>query len=213
MTPYERIFLDKFFQLHGKHLYADEWNSNAIYFLNSVSPKIVGFDFTSDEMNSLMKQGENLNKMAVKNAKGVEKHIIKHLNRVFFTDNRRTAYEYHGKVIAYDFINSECIDENGKSHLCKITLKLSSELVDEPYLELFDPDVSENALGKYKQILVSEAIIKYLIKHGKPYKQDELLLLLEEEFHNVYPKSIKFDYSMVKENMKRMFALWDKIEK
>jgi hypothetical protein len=213
MKPNERIALNDFYQLYGRHLYAEEWNNNAIYFLNSKSPTLVGFDLSSDELDALIKQGQHLNKMAVQNAKEITKHLIKHLNRVFFIDNQRTSYEYHGEVIEYDFINSKCIDNEGKSHLCEITLKPSSDLIDRSDIDLFDPDVSDNALSKYKQILVSEAILKHLIYYGMPANNEELLQILKQDFQSKYSKKEKFSDNVVRENIKRMLSIWQEIKK
>jgi hypothetical protein len=181
--------------------------------LNSKKPHLIGFELSSEQMDELISRGDDLNKMAVENAKKVDKHFVKHLDKVFFTDNYRTTYEYHGEVRSFDFQNSRCTDEEGKEHLCRITLKSSSEFIDKANVDLFDPNVSDNSLAKHKQILTSEAILKYLIFYGMPANNEELLHILKEDFHSKYSENEKFSDNIVRENIKRMLSVWHEIQR
>lgn len=206
MKPNERICLNDFYQLHGQHLYAGEWNNNVIYFLNSKTPDLTGLHFPSDEMNALMSQGNHLNKMAVGNAKGVETHFRKHLDKVFFSDNFRTSYEYHGEIAAYDFINSECIDIEGKSHSCWITLKSSSEFINHKNIQLFDPNVSKSLKNNNKALLVSKAVLVHFDYFGIPSNRKTLVAKIVDEYLAVYEDSV--NENLVYEAIAVMSDFW-----
>lgn len=190
MKPNKRIYLDDFYQLHGRHLYADEWNDNAIYFLNSKSPTLIGFDLSSKEMDTLMSQGTHLNKMAVDNAKKAQVHFIKHLDKVFFNDNFREPYKYRGEVLDYIFIGSKCIDSQGKSHICQITLKPSSEFVDKKSIQFFDPNVSQTIRKNNKAILVSKAVLLHFDFFGIPANKKLLIAKIQDEYQAIYGEQV-----------------------
>lgn len=208
MKPNERILLSDFYQLHGRHLYADEWNNNAIYFLNSKAPGITGLGFLSDEVTALMNQGGHLNKMAVANAKGVEAHFRKHLDKLFVSDNFRTSYEYHGEIAAYDFINSECIDMEGKSHSCWITLKSSSEFIDKNSIQLFDPNVSDTLKKNNKALLVSKAVLIHFDFFGVPSNRKPLVAKILSEYQSVYGESV--NENLIYDAIAVMSDFWNK---
>lgn len=191
MKPNERISLDDFYQLHGRQLYAENWNNYAIYFLNSKSPTLIGFDLSSVEMKALIDQGEYLNKMAVQNAKKVEAHFRKHLDKVFFSDNFRTSYEYHGEVMSYNFEDSECLDSKGKNHVCWITLKPSSEFVDEKSIQLFDPNFSKTLQKSNKALLISKAVLIHFDCFGIPANRKQLISKIRDEYHAIYGQKVK----------------------
>lgn len=176
--------------MHGRHLYGEHWNCNALYFLNSKKPNLVGFEIPIDELETLVSQGEHLNEMAVENAKAVTKHLIKHLDRFFLSDNYRTLYAYDGEVIDYDFINSECIDAKSKSHLCWITLKPSSEFIDQKSIQLFDPNVSKTMQKNNKGVLVSKAVLVYFDFFGIPANRKVLVSKVIDEYQSVYGESV-----------------------
>lgn len=208
MKPNERILLSEFYQLHGRQLYSDHWNDKAIYFLNSKNPKLVGFDLSSDQIEALLSQGEHLNKMAVDNAKKVEKHFIKHLDKVFFSDNYRTSYEYHGEVLSFSFQDSICVCKDGDEHLCQITLQTSSEFVDGQSLELFDPSVSETLKKNNKAVLVSKAVLLYFDHFGIPANRKVLVAKIQDEYLRVYNESV--NENLIYDAISVMSDFWNK---
>lgn len=206
MRPNERIFLDKFYQLCGHRFYGDKWNEYALYFLNSKSPDLTALSLPSDKLEKLMESGEGLNKMAVKNAFKVEAYLIKHGDRVYFTDNFKTSYEYHGEVLAYDFINSNCIDSDGKSHLCRVTLKPSSEFIDKKSIQLFDPNAPKSLQKNNKALLVSKAVLRYFDSYGIPASYKELIGEIQDGYKDVYGQNVR--EKMVYETISVMADFW-----
>jgi hypothetical protein len=213
MKPTNRITLDKFYQLHGQHYKGNQWSKYAIHFLNYANPDLTDLNIPDEDRQWIENNKGLLHEMAVENAKACESHLREHLNLVFFSDNGRTFYEYDGHTDMYDYINSTCENSDNKTHYCKITLKSSSALVNSVKVDLFDPDIANDALGKYKQILISEAILKYLTYYGPPENQEELFRILKEDFHTKYPQNVKFNDNVSRENIRRMLSAWYEIKK
>ena len=192
MKPNERISLDNFYQLFGQHKNGDKWDKKIIHFLHTPNPDFDQFDDLSDaEIRVLKRKRLKYNKLALKNGSEAQRYIITHTDKVFFSDNFRTSYEYHGEVKGYDFLNSECLCERGKYHFCSITLIPSSEFIDKNSIKLFNFNVSKTLQKNNKAVLVSRAVLIYFDYFGIPPNKKELIDKIKNEYQKTYGESVK----------------------
>ena len=200
MVYKDPLSIRDYFLLCGRHFFCEEWDDKAL-------------DLLYKKVES--EEEKDLKELARQTHVLIRKSIWEDIERIEVSKNAHGFSVFDGELDTFHYKESTLYDTDQNIFSRRVHLKPNHFLNRLEDYELFDKNTKKSVVEKYKSILVSEAILKYLNYIGEPRNNEELAIIICDSFEKVFKdrdnrKSL--DIKMVRENVSRMIDLWKLIK-